>query len=238
VGARAVAAAALSLSGAPAVARRLRTLCPTTRSPATRSPAARSTCQLLHLVVQLAEAILELLRAGELARQLPGLAVRGSVGRGELLGGAIERARQLLLCPGLAFCFVDTRTRGGLSRGSSLGAVAALGRGAHRVGGLLHALRDLLAFDVLGGFRGRALLLHRILQLPGPLGQAILFPREPADGVLTAFAARARAGERLRDLTLRVGELARLELHLADRAPLLVRAAGLQLPLDLAQLLQ
>ena len=83
----------------------------------------------------------------------------------------------------------------------------------------------------------RRCLLQRVLQLPRALRQALLFAGERAHGILAGVALR-RLAELGRDLPLRVGELPRLELHLAERAAPLVGPRRLELLLQLAQFLE
>ena len=142
--------------------------------------------------------------------------------------------------------------RGGSRRRA---AASAVGRGARIVvGGLLHALGQPLALEIarrLAGGRLRVLvralgapapgtparpwdpsagrctgglLLQAILQLPRALGEPLLFAGQTPHGVLPGRRPAAPSPARTRS-ALRVGELPRLELHFAQRAPALVGTA-------------
>ena len=81
------------------------------------------------------------------------------------------------------------------------------------------------------------LFLKPALQPARALGEALLIAGQPAPRV-GAFVAAGRLALFGRDGALLVGELPRLELHVAHRAPALVGLRALHLLLELLQLLQ
>ena len=78
------------------------------------------------------------------------------------------------------------------------------------------------------------MLLQTVLQTARALGQPLLIAGQASGAVLCAVAL-TRFLELGGNLTLGVGKLPRLELQLAKRAALFVGAAGLHLPLQIAE---
>jgi hypothetical protein len=124
---------------------------------------------------------------------------------------------------------------------------------AHPLSRLAHALGDAPALELTRGFRRRtigtlpflpltrtgSLTLLRELPLKalGALRQAFLLACELTQPIPPTLA-RSRAVRFRTDLALLLGQLARLELHLTERAASLVRHAAAQLPLRLTKPLE
>src|SRR5688572_18886574 len=85
--------------------------------------------------------------------------------------------------------------------------------------------------------RRRTLLAQRFFQLARPRSQPLLVAGETPDGVLARVALR-RPPELRRHLLLRVSELPRLELQVADRAAALVGPGRFEIALRFAQPLE
>ena len=140
---------------------------------------------------------------------------------------------------------------------------SAAGGRAHRVGGLLHAIGERAGARVRAPASAAAccsrfasaLSLPSLPSLPpfplaapccfspsstrrSALGEALLFARQPAKRILAALALAGSAARLGRNLPLGVGELPRLELQIAKRAPAAVRRACLQLAFELAQFVE
>ena len=81
------------------------------------------------------------------------------------------------------------------------------------------------------------LLLEPFLNALQALGEAVLLTRKTPQRV-AARLSLAPAARLRRNLTLRVGQLPRLELQIADRAPPTFGRARLQLSFEIAQLLE
>src|SRR5205814_8756107 len=107
---------------------------------------------------------------------------------------------------------------------------------ALRVG--LVAARARLAIGVRRRAGARRLLLQAVLHAPHAIGEPFLFARETALRVLPTGRAVARTRRLRCDLPLRIGQLPRFELQVAERAPPAVRRSSLQLPLEIAQPLE
>ena len=159
-------------------------------------------CQLTGGVIQ---PVPQRLRPCALVGEFLRLAIPCAAGRRELVRDLVERAREVLL---------RRRQRARVVAGARGGVAAPtlrLGRrAAHRIGGLLHAIHELLPLEILRGVAGRSLrlrargpilrpgrtdrssrsgrggvctsrlLFQRILQLARALGEALLLAREAA----------------------------------------------------------
>jgi hypothetical protein len=201
-------------------------------------PLALLPCGLGHLASELIQFFTEPLGARELFGELARFGVvRAGRGR-ELVGNLVERPREILL---------RSRLRPGFLAWLPTASPGRVAGAAHRLGGLLHPLGKPLALEILPRFRRcrssgrtgglRRLPLQPLLQCARTRGQPLLLAGEAPHGVACGVALR-RSCELRGELALLVGELARLELHVAEGTPPLVRLGGLELALELPELLE
>ena len=176
-------------------------------------------------------------------RKLLGHSSRLGVPRGraccELVGHLVELTRHLLLRARLLTSVLPTAH--GVGRllhplGEPLPLQFARGIGGSGLG----FLAALPAFRIPVRCRGRPALLQPILQTPNAVGQTVLLACEAPRLVVAGFAL-AGFRELGRNLPLGIGQLPRFQLHLAERAFLVVHGAGrglLHLTFELLQLLE